>query len=98
VLIDRTKTLKSSDGVTWPATATSSNFTSFGENTYDYVSHTGSEFVAFSGGGSSVKIWKSTDALTWTSTTTSATQPIYGGVSNGSVFVAVGNQYVFTSP
>lgn len=98
VLIDRTKTLKSRDGVTWPATATTSNFTSFGENTYDYVSFTGKEFVAFSGGGSIVKVWTSADAVTWTSTTTTATQPIYGGVSNGSIYVAVGNQYVFTSP
>ena len=98
VLIDRTKTLKSTDGVTWPATATTSNFTSFGENTYDFVSFTGSEFVAFSGGGFSVKVWTSTDALTWTSRTTSETQPIYGGVSNGSTYVAVGNQFVFTSP
>lgn len=98
VLIDRTKTLKSSDGVTWPTTATTSNFTSFGENTYDFVSHTGGEFVAFSGGGSSVKIWKSSDAIAWTSTTTTATQPIYGGASNGSTYVAVGNQFVFTSP
>jgi hypothetical protein len=98
VLIDRTKTLKSTDGVTWPATATTSNFTNFGENSYDFVSHTGTEFVAFSGGGSSVKIWKSADAVSWTSSTTTATQPIYGGVSNGSTYVAVGNQFVFTSP
>jgi len=98
VLIDRTKTLKSSDGVTWPATATTSNFTNFGENTYDFVSHTGTEFVAFSGGGSTVKVWKSADAVTWTSTTTTATQPIYGGATSGSIYVAVGNQFVFTSP
>ena len=98
VLIDRTKTLKSSDGVTWPATATTSTFTSFGENTYDFVAFTGTEFVGFSGGGSAVKVWKSSDAVTWTSTTTTATQPIYGGVSNGSTYVAVGNAYVFTSP
>jgi len=98
VLIDRTKTLKSSDGVTWPATATTSTFTSFGENTYDFVAFTGTEFVGFSGGGSTVKVWKSSDAVTWTSTTTTATQPIYGGVSNGSTYVAVGNAYVFTSP
>jgi hypothetical protein len=97
-LIDRTKTLKSSDGVTWPATATTSNFTSFGENTYDYVSYTGTEFVAFSGGGATVKVWTSADAVSWTSRTTSATQPIYGGATNGSIYVAVGNQYVFTSP
>jgi hypothetical protein len=92
-LIDKGKTLSSTDGLNW-STATNT----FSASTYDFIGWTGSEYVAFSGGGSAVKVWTSSDANTWTSTSTSATQPIYGATSNGSTYVAVGNQYVFTSP
>lgn len=92
-LIDKGKTLKSSDAVTW---ALASN--SFTASTYDFVGWTGTEYVAFSGGGASVTLWKSADALNWTATATSATQPIYGAASSGSLYLAVGNQFVFTSP
>lgn len=94
VLIDKSKTLKSSDGVNWSAPVTN-NFTA---TTYDFVGWTGTEFVAFSGGGSSVLVWTSPDAIAWTSRATTATQPIYGGASNGSTYVAVGNQFTFSSP
>ena len=95
VLLDKGKTLSSSDGLTWSAAA-SNSFSPV--STYDFIGWTGSEYVAFSGGGSSVTLWKSLDAITWTSAATSATQPIYAGASSGAAYVAVGNQYVFTSP
>lgn len=100
VLISNARKYTSSDGITWSA-GSNHNLAGLGypQIGLGFVDWTGTEYVAFTGGGgSSVKIWTSADAITWASQTATPTQAVTCGAGSGSLYVAGGLQFTITSP